>query len=222
MHLTCAGASREQVDRTAQDFADAGGRHIVALRGDPPKGANRYEPHPMGYAYASNLVKGLSKIADFDISVAAYPETHPESGTSQADLDNLKRKIDAGANRALTQFFFDVEDYLRFLERARKAGITVPIIPGILPVVDFQRISRFAERCGASVPTWMRDLFDGLDNDPDTRRLVAASVAAEQCRALYAQGVDTFHFYTLNQADLCFAICHMLGVRPTSPSEMAA
>lgn len=222
MHLTCTGASRNTIDKTAREFAEAGGRHIVALRGDPPKGSNRYEPHPQGYAYASDLVAGLRNIADFDISVAAYPETHPEAENAETDLDNLKRKLDAGANRALTQFFFDVEDYLRFLERARKAGIVEPIIPGILPVVDFQRIARFAGKCGAKVPSWMGDLFEGLDHDPDTRRLVAASVAAEQCRALYAQGVDSFHFYTLNQADLCYAICHILGVRPDMQTKAAA
>ncbi|NQV43749.1 MAG: methylenetetrahydrofolate reductase [NAD(P)H] [Rhodospirillales bacterium] len=222
MHLTCAGASRDEVNKTAQEFADSGGRHIVALRGDPPKGANRYEPHSQGYAYATDLVAGLRDISDFDISVAAYPETHPEAGSAEFDLDNLKRKLDAGATRAISQFFFNVEDYLRFLERVRKAGIAAPVIPGILPVVEFQRIARFAERCGAKVPDWMGQLFEGLDHDPATRRLVAASVAAEQCRALYAQGVDTFHFYTLNQADLCFAVCHMLGVRPSSPARIAA
>lgn len=222
MHLTCASASRDEVCQTALEFAEAGGRHIVALRGDPPKGANRYEPHPDGFAYASDLVAGLQRVGDFDISVAAYPETHPEAGSPEADLDNLKRKLDAGANRAITQFFFDVEAYLRFLENARKAGIAAPIIPGILPVTDFRRIASFAERCGASVPNWMKDLFEGLENDPVTRQLVAASVAAEQCRALYAQGIDTFHFYTLNQADLCFAICHILGVRPHVPAKAAA
>jgi len=222
MHLTCAGASRDEVNRAALEFAEAGGRHIVALRGDPPKGANCYTPHPDGYAYAADLVAGLRDVSDFDISVAAYPEAHPEAATAEADLDNLKRKLDAGATRAITQFFFNVEDYLRFLERARKAGIAAPIIPGILPVIDFRRIARFAERCGASVPVWMADLFEGLDHDPDTRKLVAASVAAEQCRALYAQGVDAFHFYTLNQADLCFAICHILGVRPSTPTKIAA
>lgn len=222
MHLTCAGASRKTINRAAQEFADTGGNHIIALRGDPPKGANRYEPHPAGYAYAADLVAGLRDIADFDISVAAYPETHPEARSEEADLDNLKRKLDAGANRAITQFFFDVEDYLRFLERARNAGVTAPIIPGILPVTDFRRISRFADGCGAKVPKWMGELFEGLNHDTATRQLVAASVAAEQCRALYAQGVDTFHFYTLNQADLCFAICHILGVRPPVPSKIAA
>lgn len=222
MHLTCAGASRETVDQTAREFADEGGRHIVALRGDPPKGANRYEPHPEGYAYAADLVTGLRNVADFDISVAAYPETHPEAGSADSDLDNLKRKLDAGATRAITQFFFDVEDYLGFLERVRKAGIAAPIIPGILPVTDFRRVASFASRCGAKVPAWMGELFEGLDHDAATRRLVAASVAAEQCRALYAQGVDTFHFYTLNQADLCYAICHILGVRPSTPSQIAA
>ncbi len=222
MHLTCSEATRQHVDDVARQFHAAGGRHILALRGDPPKGQSRYVPHPEGYAYASDLVSGLRNVADFDISVAAYPEGHPEAADMDAEIDNLKRKIDAGATRAITQFFFDVDVYLRFLERARKAGIAVPIIPGILPVTDFVRVRRFAGRCGASVPDWMGDLFEGLDNDPQTRQLVAASVAAEQCRALYAQGVDMFHFYTLNQADLVFAICHILGVRPKNVIKKAA
>lgn len=222
MHLTCAAATKDDVLQTAREFREAGGRHIIALRGDPPKGANRYEPHPEGYAYASDLVAGLARDGNYDITVAAYPEIHPEAANGEADLDNLKQKLDAGATRAVTQFFFDVEVYLRFLEKARKAGITASVIPGILPVTDFRRTASFAERCGSKIPKWMGELFEGLDNDPGTRKLVAASVAAEQCRALYAQGIDTFHFYTLNQADLCFAICHILGVRPAVIHQAAA
>ncbi|TVR99483.1 MAG: methylenetetrahydrofolate reductase [Rhodospirillales bacterium] len=213
-HLTCIGAVREEIDAIAGRYWEAGIRHIVALRGDPPEGTEVYRPMPGGYAYASDLVAGLKQVADFEISVAAYPEVHPEAASAEADLDNLKRKIDAGATRAITQFFFDVDVFFRFLDRCRAAGITVPIVPGILPVTNFARVRQFAGQCGASIPDWMGDLFAGLDDDPETRKLVAASVAAEQCRALHAGGVDQFHFYTLNRADLTFAICHILGVRP--------
>ena len=185
----------------------------MALRGDPPEGEDRYRPHPGGYAYASDLVAGLKKVADFEISVAAFPETHPEATSSEDDIDNLKRKIDAGATRAITQFFFNVEVFLRFRDRARAAGITVPLIPGILPVTNFTRLAGFSAKSGASMPSWMADLFEGLDDDPDTRKLVAASVAAEQCRALHGHGVTEFHFYTMNRAGLVYAICHILGVR---------
>jgi methylenetetrahydrofolate reductase (NADPH) len=218
-HLTCVGASRDEIDAVARRYWQAGIRHIVALRGDPPEGTAGYVPHPGGYAYAVDLVAGLKRVADFDISVAAYPETHPEAASAEADLDNLKRKIDAGANRAITQFFFDVDVYFRFLDRVRAAGINQPIIPGILPVTNFAQVQRFARSCGATVPEWMAELFNGLDGDPDTRRLVAASVAAEQCRALHAAGVKQFHFYTLNRADLTYAICHVLGVRPKATTE---
>ncbi len=223
-HLTCVGASRADIDEVARAYWDAGVRHIVALRGDPPEGVQRYEPHPGGYPYAADLVSGLKKVAPFEISVAAYPEVHPEASSAAADLDNLKRKIDAGASAAITQFFFDIDVYLRFLERARNAGITVPIIPGILPVMNFSRVAQFCAKCGASVPRWMAELFDGLDDDPETRTLVAASVAAEQCRALNAHGVAMFHFYTMNRADLVFAICHILGVRakPAAAGEAVA
>jgi len=213
-HLTCVGADRGEIDEVARTYWDAGIRHIVALRGDPPEDADRYEPHPGGYAYAADLVAGLKRIADFDISVAAYPETHPEAESAEADLDNLKRKVDAGASRAITQFFFDVDVYFRFVERARAAGISVPIIPGILPVTNFAQVARFADACGAAVPAWMAEVIENLDDAPETRRLVAASVAIEQCRALHAGGVRQFHFYTLNRAELAFAICHVLGVRP--------
>jgi methylenetetrahydrofolate reductase (NADPH) len=202
------------VDAVARAYWQAGIRHIVALRGDPPTGERRYGPHPGGYAFAAELVAGLKRVGDFEISVAAFPETHPEATNASADLDNLKRKIDAGATRAITQFFFDADVYLRFLERARRAGITVPIVPGILPVSNFARVARFATACGASIPPWLAGLFEGLDGDPGTRQLVAATVAAELCRDLHANGIDEFHFYTLNRADLAFAICHVLGLRP--------
>ncbi|MCH7486182.1 MAG: methylenetetrahydrofolate reductase [NAD(P)H] [Proteobacteria bacterium] len=213
-HLTCVGATVGEVDAVAGRYWEVGIRHIVALRGDAPEGSGPYRPHPGGYAYAADLVAGLKKIADFEISVAAYPETHPEAASPEADLDNLKRKIDAGACRAITQFFFDAGAYLRFLDRARAAGITVPIEPGILPVTNYRRVVEFSATCGASLPPWMGELFEGLDDDPATRRLVAATVAAEQCRVLYAAGVRHFHFYTLNRAGLVYAICHILGVRP--------
>lgn len=213
-HLTCVGATAGEVDAVAGRYWEVGIRHIVALRGDAPEGSGPYRPHPGGYAYAADLVAGLKKIADFEISVAAYPETHPEAASPEADLDNLKRKIDAGACRAITQFFFDAGAYLRFLDRARAAGITVPIEPGILPVTNYRRVVEFSATCGASLPPWMGELFEGLDDDPATRRLVAATVAAEQCRVLYAAGVRHFHFYTLNRAGLVYAICHILGVRP--------
>lgn len=212
-HLTCVGATRREIDAIARDYWEAGIKHIVALRGDPPQGQDRYQPHAQGYDYASDLVEGLKKVADFEISVAAYPEAHPEAESADADLDNLKRKIDAGASQAITQFFFDTDLYLGFLDRARAAGITVPIIPGILPVTNFSRVAGFSSKSGTSMPGWMADLFEGLDDDPETRKLVAASVAAEQCRALHAQGVTQFHFYTMNRADLVYAICHILGVR---------
>jgi len=217
-HLTCVDAGRDEIDAVARDYWDAGIRHIVALRGDPQGGSLVYDPHPRGYAYAADLVAGLRRVADFEVSVAAYPEVHPEARSPEADLDNLKRKLDAGATRAITQFFFDVDVYLRFVERARGAGIEAPIVPGILPVTNFKNLLDFAARCGASVPAWLAQLFDGLDDDPGTRQLVAATAAAEQCRLLQSNGVDAFHFYTLNRADLAYAICHILGLRPR-PAE---
>lgn len=213
-HLTCVGHSQGEVDDIARRYWDEGIRHIVALRGDAPEGSGKYVPTPGGYAYAVDLVHGLKRIADFEISVAAYPEMHPDAPSAAFDLDNLKRKVDAGATRAITQYFFDVDVYRRFVERARAAGITVPILPGILPVTNFAQVQKFSAACGASVPAWMASQFEGLDDDPDTRRLVAATVAAEQCRALAADGVTDFHFYTLNRADLAYAISHILGVRP--------
>ncbi len=213
-HLTCVAASRGEVDDVARAYWEAGVRHIVALRGDPPAGVERYEPHPEGYAYAADLVEGLSRIAPFEISVAAYPETHPSALSADHDLDNLKRKIDAGATRAITQYFFDTDIYLRFLDRCLAAGITVPIVPGIMPVSNFTQMKKFSAMCGAGVPDWMGRLFEGLEEDAETRRMVAAVAAAEQVRLLQANGVDEFHFYTLNRPDLVFAIAHILGARP--------
>ncbi len=213
-HLTCVGATRDEVDAVARRYWEAGVRHIVALRGDPPAGASQYVPHAGGYAQAEDLVRGLSRIGDFEISVGAYPETHPAASSPDADLDFLKRKIDAGATRAITQYFFEADVFLRFLDRCLAAGITVPIVPGIMPVTNFASVQRFSAMCGASVPVWMGQLFEGLDEDAETRRMVAAVVAAEQVRLLQANGVDEFHFYTLNRPDLTYAIAHILGARP--------
>ena len=212
-HLTCVGASRGDVNEVACRYWEAGVRHVVALRGDAP-GGGAYVPHPDGYAYAADLVAGLRRIADFEVSVAAYPETHPAAASPEADLDNLKRKLDAGADRAITQYFFDGEVYLRFLDRCLAAGITAPIVPGIMPVSNFAQAAKFSAMCGASVPDWLAHMFDGTENDPETRRMVAVVVAAEQVRLLQANGIDEFHFYTLNRPDLVYAIAHILGVRP--------
>ena len=216
-HLTCIGASRGEILDIARQYRDEGIRHIVALRGDPPQGITRYEPHPDGFAYAADLVAGLKTVADFDISVAAYPEVHPEAQSAQFDLDNLKRKLDAGATRAITQFFYDVEVFLRFRDRCAAAGIGAPIVPGILPITRFPQVLRFAARCGASIPHWLAERFQGLDDDTETRRLIAASVAIEQVQSLERHGVRDFHFYTLNRAELTYAICHTLGARPSKP-----
>jgi methylenetetrahydrofolate reductase (NADPH) len=213
-HLTCIGASRGEIDDIAREYWDMGVRHLVALRGDAPKDSDGYEPKSDGYAYAADLVDGLRRIADFDISVAAYPEVHPEAPDAQFDLDNLKRKLDAGATRAITQFFFDVDLYLRFRDRCGAAGIESSIVPGILPITRFPQLERFAAMCGASVPDWLRDRFAGLDDDAETRGMIAASVAIEQVRLLENEGIDEFHFYTLNRSELTYAICHALGVRP--------
>lgn len=212
-HLTCIDASRSEIDDVARDYWRMGVRHLVALRGDPPQGCKSYEAREDGYAYASDLVSGLMQVADFDISVAAYPETHPEASDAAFDLDNLKRKLDAGASRAITQFFFDVDLYLRFRDRCAAAGIESAIVPGILPITRFPQLQRFADRCGATVPDWLHERFDGLEDDRDTRQLIAASVAIELARKLSNEGVDEFHFYTLNRAQLTVAICHALGVR---------
>jgi methylenetetrahydrofolate reductase (NADPH) len=212
-HLTCVGASRDDVDEVARRYWEVGVRHVVALRGDAP-GGGAYVPHPDGYAYAADLVAGLRRIADFEVSVAAYPETHPAAASPEADLDNLKRKLDAGASRAITQYFFDGEIYLRFLDRCLAAGITAPIVPGIMPVSNFAQAAKFSAMCGTSVPDWLAHMFENTEDDPDTRRMVAAVVAAEQVRMLQANGIDEFHFYTLNRPDLVYAIAHILGVRP--------
>lgn len=219
-HLTCVGADRATVDEAARALWAAGIRHVVALRGDQP-GGGAYAPHPRGYAYAADLVGGLRRLAPFEISVAAYPETHPEAPDPDFDLDNLKRKIDAGARRAITQFFFDTAAFLRFRDRAAAAGIAAPIIPGILPITNFTRTTEFARACGAAIPPWLALLFDGLDDAPDTRQLVAATVAVEQCRVLQHHGVDSFHFYTLNRAELTLAICRILGIRPQTAARAA-
>jgi methylenetetrahydrofolate reductase (NADPH) len=214
-HLTCVAATQEEILEVAQEYWDAGVRHLVALRGDPPAGVGTaYTPHAGGFAYAADLVTGLRKRFDFELSVAAYPEMHPHATSPAVDLDNLKRKVDAGATRAITQFFFENGTFLRFVERARAAGITIPIVPGIMPVTNFAQACRFAGMCGATVPTSMARHFEGLDDDPDTRKLVAATLAAEQCAKLVDHGITDFHFYTLNRADLTYAICHLLGLRP--------
>jgi methylenetetrahydrofolate reductase (NADPH) len=220
-HLTCIGAPREEILAIARGYWDAGVRHIVALRGDAPAGQGPYRPQPGGFAYAEDLVRGLRSVADFEISVAAYPETHPEAPDPQFDLDRLAAKIDAGAHRAITQFFFDTDAFLRFRDRCAARRIESELVPGILPITRFPQMLRFAERCGASVPDWLRQRFDGLDDDPETRRMIAASVAIEQVRRLQEHGVQEFHFYTLNRADLTYAICHALGVRPAAATRGA-
>jgi methylenetetrahydrofolate reductase (NADPH) len=213
-HLTCIGASKGEIDDIAREYWDMGIRHLVALRGDPPKDVTTYVPQADGYAFASDLVAGLKQVADFDISVAAYPEVHPEAANAESDLENLKRKLDAGASRAITQFFFDVGGYLKFREHCAGAGIDSTIVPGILPITKFPQLQRFAEQCGTKLPQWLADRFAGLEDDAETRKLIAANVAIEQVRMLQKEGIDEFHFYTLNRADLTFAICHVLGVRP--------
>jgi methylenetetrahydrofolate reductase (NADPH) len=212
-HLTCVGADRESVLAIARDYWRQGVRHIVALRGDTPHSEGRYVPFPGGYAFAVDLVRGLRTVGDFEISVAAYPETHPEAPTAQFDLDCLKAKMDAGATRAITQFFFDTATFLRYRDRCVAAGVNANLVPGILPITRLPQLLRFAARCGASVPDWLRQRFEGLDEDPTTRRLIAAAIAISQVEALAREGVDEFHFYTLNRAELSYAICHALGLR---------
>jgi len=220
-HLTCVGARRGEVLEIAQRYWDEGIRHIVALRGDAPQGASGYTPHPEGFAYGADLVAGLRGLADFEISVAAYPEKHPEAPSAAADLENLQRKVAAGASRAITQFFFDTDDYLRFRDRCVAAGIAVSIVPGILPIARFAQVRRFAERCGARIPRELAARFEGFDDDPETRRIIAANVAIEQVSRLRRHGVHEFHFYTLNRAELTASICHALGLR-AAPMAMAA
>jgi methylenetetrahydrofolate reductase (NADH) len=216
-HLTCVAATRANVDDVIRAYCAAGVRHIVALRGDPTGGiGERYAPHPGGYQNAADLVAGIKRIADIEVSVSAYAEKHPDSATVEADIDMLKAKVDAGATRAITQFFFENDLYFRYLDRVRARGINIPIVPGILPVQNFKQTKNFAARCGASVPAWLAERFDGLDEDVATRKLIAAAVAAEQVLDLVDRGVTDFHFYTMNRADLVYAICHLLGIRPAA------
>jgi methylenetetrahydrofolate reductase (NADPH) len=218
-HLTCIGAARGEIVDIARAYWDEGIRHLVALRGDPPHGAAGHTPHPDGFGYAAELVAALAAVAPFDISVAAYPEVHPEARSAEADLDNLKRKIDAGATRAITQFCFDTAVFLRFRDRCAAAGVRAPLVPGILPITRFPQVLRFATSCGASIPAWLHERFAGLDDDDDTRRMIAASVAIEQVEELKRHGVRDFHFYTLNRAALTYAICHALGLRPAAAAS---
>ena len=211
--------NREEIDEVARGYWEAGVRHIVALRGDPPEPGTSFVPPAGGYANAAELVEGIKRVAPFEVSVAAYPEIHPDSITRAADLDNLKRKIDAGADRAITQFFFSPECFLRFRDEAAAAGISAEIVPGILPVSNVAQTRKFAAMCGATIPAWMERLFEGLDDLPAARQLVAATIAAEMCAQLYSGGVRHFHFYTLNRAELSYAICHLLGLRPTKESD---
>ncbi|WP_193188777.1 methylenetetrahydrofolate reductase [NAD(P)H] [Nisaea sediminum] len=213
-HLTCVGAEKAEIDAIARGWLDEGITHLVALRGDPPKGSGKYIPHPGGYANAAALVEGLRRIGDFDISVAAYPEAHPDSPSEAADIENLKAKINNGAARAITQYFFDAELFLRFRDKVAAAGIDVPIVPGIMPITNFGKTVNFSKACGATVPAWLHERFEGLDEDPETRELVAASTAADLCHDLMAEGVRDFHFYTLNVPSLTYAVCHLLGIRP--------
>lgn len=216
-HLTCVDASKAEIAEVADAYWQAGVRHIVALRGDPPREGERFAPHAEGYQSAAELVAGLRALHPFEISVAAYPECHPEAQSAESDVDNLKRKLDAGATRAITQFFFSPDAYFRFQDRVAAAGIDAEIVPGILPVSNVAQTRKFAGMCGAAIPAWMDRLFEGLDDHPATRQLVAATVAAEMCRKLYAGGVRQLHFYTLNRAELAYAICHLLGKRPLKP-----
>jgi methylenetetrahydrofolate reductase (NADPH) len=221
-HLTCVAATRDEVDQVVRNYCAVGVKHIVALRGDATSGVGaRYEPHPGGYVNAADLVGGIKQSCDAEVSVSAYPEKHPDSPTVEADIDMLKAKVDAGATRAITQFFFENDLYFRYLDRVRARGIDVPVVPGILPVQNFKQTKNFAERTGASVPNWLAERFQGLDDDPATRKLIAAAVAAEQVLDLVDRGVTNFHFYTMNRADLVYAVCHLLGLRPVVAKEVA-
>jgi methylenetetrahydrofolate reductase (NADPH) len=218
-HLTCVAATRDEVDAVIRSYAQAGVRHIVALRGDPPGGVGEaYQPHPGGYVNAADLVAGIRRLGGFEISVAGYPEKHPDSSSIEADIDNLKAKIDAGATRAITQFFFDNEHYFRYLDRVRARGIDVPVVPGLIPIHNFAQVAKFAAQCGATIPAAVARRFEGIDEDQETTHLMAATVAAEQALGLREQGVTDFHFYTLNRAKLVYAICHLLGIRPKAES----
>jgi methylenetetrahydrofolate reductase (NADPH) len=219
-HLTCVAATRDEIDGVVRSYWEAGVRHIVALRGDPVGGAGTtYEAHPGGYAQTCDLVEGIKRVGAFEVSVSAYPEKHPEAASFDADIDALKAKVDAGADRAITQFFFDNDLYFRYLDRVRAKGITIPIVPGLLPVQNFKQAANFAAKTGASVPDWLAARFEGLDHEVETRKLIAAAVAAEQVIDLVDRGVADFHFYTMNRADLVFAICHLLGLRAQAPAE---
>lgn len=219
-HITCVAATREEVDSVLRRYWDAGVRRVVALRGDPVDGISaRYEPHPGGYAYASDLIVGARKIADFDISVGCYPESHPDAGSLSAELENLKRKFDAGANRAITQFFFDPATFLVFRDAATRAGVDQPIVPGIMLQSNFKGLARMAQMCGASMPRRIPELYEGLENDPETRDLVTAHLAAQLCEKLRAEGVRDFHFYTLNRAALSMSTCRLLGVKPKNLTQ---
>jgi methylenetetrahydrofolate reductase (NADPH) len=221
-HLTCVGATKQETDEVVQGYWDEGVRHIVALRGDPVTGAGtKYEPHPGGYEGSPELIAGIKKTGNFEISVSAYPERHPDSPSVEAELDLLKRKVDAGATRAITQFFFGNDLYFRYVDRVRARGIDIPIVPGILPVLNFAQVKKFAEPCGTHVPQSLAERFAGLENDPETRKLVAATVAADQVNDLLKRGVNEFHFYTLNRSELVFAICHLLGIRPDASAAAA-
>jgi methylenetetrahydrofolate reductase (NADPH) len=221
-HLTCVGATKAETDEVVQDYWNEGVRHIVALRGDPVTGAGtKYEPHPGGYEGSPELIAGIKQVGNFEVSVSAYPEKHPDSPSAEAELELLKRKVDAGATRAITQFFFGNDLYFRYLDRVRAAGIDIPIVPGIIPVLNFAQVRKFAEMCGAHVPNALAERFAGLENDPETRKLVAATVAAEQVNDLRQRGVNEFHFYTLNRSELVFAICHLLGIRPEAGAAAA-
>jgi len=221
-HLTCVGASKETVDAVIRDYWDAGVRHIVALRGDMPETGQAYAAHQEGYQSTAELVAAIRTVAPFEISVSAYPEKHPDSPSPEWDIDVLKAKVDAGATRAITQFAFDTELFPRFRDRARRAGINVPIVPGLMPTTNFRGVARMSKRCGASVPDWLADLYDGLDNDLESRKLVASAVLIEQVRELKAEDFHDFHFYTLNQAELTFAVCNMLGIKPVAQNTVAA
>lgn len=222
-HLTCVGASRDEVDAIVKDYWEIGVRNLVALRGDPLDGiGSRYVPHDDGYAFASDLVAGIKKIANFDISVSGYPEKHPESGSWQSEIDNLKRKVDAGADRIITQYFFDNDLFDDYLDRIAAAGINIPVVPGILPIHNFEQTMVFSAKCGTSIPQWLARRFAGLNNDPETRKLVGVSIACEQVMDLVDRGINDFHFYTMNRADLTYAICHMLGMGQQAPENLAA